>query len=96
MLVLMIVCCFRRKMLTSLRVLVVKNQGGKQMRHLLLQKKLHPIKGRRKLQRSYGGSFLKPRLQQLFLSPNLASSMKGHVNSRTDDGVMRHLADLDA
>ena len=66
------------------------------MRHLLLQKMLHPIKGRRKLQRSYGGSFLKPRLQRLFLSPNLASSMKWHVNSRTDDGVMRHLADLDA
>ena len=78
MLVLMIVFCFRRKMLTSSHVLVVKNQGGKEMRHLLLQKMLHPIKGRRKLQRSYGGS------------------MKWHVNSRTDDGVMRHHADLDA
>ena len=96
MLVLMIVCCFRRKMLTSSRVLVVKNQGGKQMRHLLLQKILHPIKGRRKLQRSYDGSLLKPRLQRLFLSPDLASSMKWHVNSRTDDGVMWHLAHLDA
>ena len=83
-------------MLTSRHVLVVKFQGGKQIRHLLLVKMLHPIKGRRKLQRSYGGSFLKPRLQRLFLSPNLASSMKWHVNSRTDDGVMRHLADLDA
>ena len=56
MLVLMIVCCFGRKMLTSRRVLVVKFQGGKKMRHLLLVKMLHPIKGRRKLQRSYGGS----------------------------------------
>ena len=66
------------------------------MRHLLLQKMLHPIKGRRKLQRSYGGSFLKPRLQRLFLSPNLASSMKWHVNSRTDDGVMQHPANSGA
>ena len=39
---------------------------------------------------------LKPRLQRLFLSPDLASSMKWHVNGRTDDGVMRHPADSDA
>ena len=38
---------------------------------------------------------LKPRLQRLFLSPDLASSMKWHVNGRTDDGVMRHPADSD-
>ena len=56
MLVPMIVCCFGRKMLTLRRVLVVTNQGGKKMRPLLLVKMLHPIRGRRKLPRSYGGS----------------------------------------
>ena len=39
---------------------------------------------------------LKPRLQRLFLSPDLASSMKWHVNGRTNDGAMRHPADSDA
>ena len=56
----------------------------------------HPIRERRKLQRSYGGSPLKPRLQWLFLSPNMASSMKWHVNCRTNDRVMWHPANLDA
>ena len=39
---------------------------------------------------------LKPRLQRLFLSPDLVSFIKWHVNGRTDDGVMRHHADSDA
>ena len=39
---------------------------------------------------------LKPRLQRLFLSLDLVSFMKWHVNGRTDDGVMRHHADSDA
>ena len=56
MLVLMIVCYFGRKILTSRRVLLVKFQGGKQMRHLLLVKMLQSIRGRRKLRKSYDGS----------------------------------------
>ena len=39
---------------------------------------------------------LKPRLQRLFLSPDLASSMQWHVNGRTNDGVMRHPTDSNA
>ncbi|XP_042467453.1 uncharacterized protein LOC122050628 [Zingiber officinale] len=39
---------------------------------------------------------LKPRLQKLFLSSEIASLMKWHENERTDDGVLRHLADSQA
>ena len=39
---------------------------------------------------------LKPRLQRLFLLPDLASSMKWHVNGRTNNGVMQHPANSDA
>ena len=63
MLVPMIVCYFGRRILTSRHVLVVLFQGGKQIRHPLQVIMPHPIRERRKLQRSYGGSPLKPRLQ---------------------------------
>nr|GMC80064.1 uncharacterized protein LOC109184453 [Ipomoea batatas] len=36
---------------------------------------------------------LKPRIQRLFMSRNIASFMRWHHDSRVDDGVMRHLAD---
>ncbi|XP_019189999.1 PREDICTED: uncharacterized protein LOC109184453 [Ipomoea nil] len=36
---------------------------------------------------------LKPRLQRLFMSRNIASFMRWHHDSRVDDGVMRHPAD---
>ena len=39
---------------------------------------------------------LKPRLQRQFLSPDLVSFMKWHINGRTNDGVMRRHADSDA
>nr|XP_023905102.1 uncharacterized protein LOC112016865 [Quercus suber] len=53
-------------------------------------------KGKKKATKILQWFPLKPRLQRLFLSPDLASSMKWHVNGRTDDGVMRHPADSDA
>ncbi|XP_050280569.1 uncharacterized protein LOC126721563 [Quercus robur] len=53
-------------------------------------------KGKKKAAKILRWFPLKPRLQRLFLSPDLASSMKWHVNGRTDDGVMRHPADSDA
>ena len=49
-------------------------------------------KGKKKAPKILRWFPLKPRLQRLFLSPDLASSMKWHVNSRTDNGVMRHPA----
>ena len=36
---------------------------------------------------------LKPRLQRLYMSSKAASSMRWHAESRTNDGIMRHLAD---
>ncbi|XP_042410203.1 uncharacterized protein LOC121999610 [Zingiber officinale] len=39
---------------------------------------------------------LKPRLQKLFLSSEIASLMKWHEKERTDDGVLRHPADSQA
>nr|GLL16866.1 uncharacterized protein LOC109184453 [Ipomoea trifida] len=36
---------------------------------------------------------LKPRLQRLYMSRNIASFMRWHHDSRVDDGVMRHPAD---
>nr|XP_023924457.1 uncharacterized protein LOC112035850 [Quercus suber] len=53
-------------------------------------------KGKKKAAKILRWFPLKPRLQRLFLSPDLATSMKWHVNGRTDDGVMRHPADSDA
>ena len=53
-------------------------------------------KGKKKAAKILRWFPLKPRLQRLFLSPDLTSSMKWHVNGHTDDGVMRHPADLDA
>ncbi|KAL0005925.1 hypothetical protein SO802_013486 [Lithocarpus litseifolius] len=53
-------------------------------------------KGKKKAAKILRWFPLKPRLQRLFLSPDLASFMKWHVNGRTDDGVMRHPADSDA
>ncbi|XP_075658886.1 uncharacterized protein LOC142628728 [Castanea sativa] len=38
---------------------------------------------------------LKPRLQRLFLSSELATNMKWHATGRTNDGVMRHPADFE-
>ena len=53
-------------------------------------------KGKKKAAKILQWFPLKPRLQRLFLSLDLVSFMKWHVNDRTDDGVMRHHADLDA
>ncbi|XP_075660213.1 uncharacterized protein LOC142630034 [Castanea sativa] len=53
-------------------------------------------KGKKKAAKILRWFPLKPRLQRLFLSPDLASSMKWHVHGRTDDGVMRHPADSEA
>ena len=53
-------------------------------------------KGKKKAAKIQRWFPLKSRLQRLFLSPDLASSMKWHVNGRIDDGVMRHPADSDA
>ncbi|XP_030927396.1 uncharacterized protein LOC115953761 isoform X1 [Quercus lobata] len=53
-------------------------------------------KGKKKAAKILRWFPLKPRLQRLFLSPDLASSMKWHVNGHTDDGVMRHPANSDA
>ncbi|XP_030946005.1 uncharacterized protein LOC115970519 [Quercus lobata] len=53
-------------------------------------------KGKKKAAKILRWFPLKPRLQRLFLSPDLASSMKWHANGRTEDGVMRHPADSDA
>ena len=39
---------------------------------------------------------LKPRLQQLFLSFELATNMKWHAIGRTNDWVMRHPTDSEA
>ncbi|KAL3846276.1 hypothetical protein ACJIZ3_003679 [Penstemon smallii] len=39
---------------------------------------------------------LKPRLQRLFISSNIATFMKWHAESRIDDGKMRHPADSPA
>ncbi|XP_057425376.1 uncharacterized protein LOC130718765 [Lotus japonicus] len=36
---------------------------------------------------------IKPRLQRLFMSKQIADDMKWHKNKRVDDGVMRHPAD---
>ena len=49
-------------------------------------------KGKKKAAKILRWFPLKPRLQRLFLSPNLASSMKWHVNGCTDDRVMQHPA----
>lgn len=67
-----------------------KNEASVASKHALSNK------GKKKAAKILRWFPLKPRLQQLFLSPDLASSMKWHVNGRTDDGVMRHPADLDA
>ena len=53
-------------------------------------------KGKKKAAKILRWFPLKRRLQRLFLEPDLASSMKWHVNGRTDDGVMRHPADSGA
>ena len=53
-------------------------------------------KGEKKAAKILRWFLLKPRLQRLFLSPNLASSMKWHVNGRTNNGVMQHPANSDA
>ncbi|XP_030940041.1 uncharacterized protein LOC115964965 [Quercus lobata] len=53
-------------------------------------------KGKKKAAKILRWFPLKPRLQRLFLSPDLASSMKWHVNGRTDNRAMRHPIDLDA
>ncbi|XP_050280987.1 uncharacterized protein LOC126721937 [Quercus robur] len=53
-------------------------------------------KGKKKAAKILRWFPLKPRLQRLFLSPDLASSMKWHVNGHIDDGVMRHPANPDA
>ncbi|XP_050278453.1 uncharacterized protein LOC126719982 [Quercus robur] len=53
-------------------------------------------KGKKKAAKILRWFPLKPRLQQLFLSPDLASSMKWHVNGRTDDRAMRQPTDSDA
>ena len=38
----------------------------------------------------------KAKIERLFLSPDLVSFMKWHINGRTNDGVMRRHADSDA
>ncbi|XP_065619438.1 uncharacterized protein LOC136063250 [Quercus suber] len=53
-------------------------------------------KGKKKAAKILQWFPLKPRLQRLFPLLDLATSMKWHVNGRTDDGVMRHPADSDA
>ena len=53
-------------------------------------------KGKKKAAKILQWFPLKPRLQRLFLSPELASSMKWHVNGSTDDEVMRHPTNLNA
>ena len=53
-------------------------------------------KGKKKAAKILWWFPLKPRLQRLFLSPDLASSMKWHVNGCIDDRVMRHPADSNA
>ena len=40
--------------------------------------------------------WLKPRLQRLFMSPEIANHMKWHANGRVNDGLMRHLANSEA
>ena len=53
-------------------------------------------KGKKKAAKILRWFPLKPRLQRLFLSPDLACSMKWHVNGRTNDRVMQHPANSGA
>ena len=53
-------------------------------------------KGKRKKSKILMWFLLKPRLQRLFLSLELASSMKWHVNGRANDGVIQHPTDSNA
>ncbi|KAL0007409.1 hypothetical protein SO802_008911 [Lithocarpus litseifolius] len=53
-------------------------------------------KGKKKASKMLRWFPLKPRLQRLFLSPDLAGYMKWHATGRTDDEIMRHPADSEA
>ena len=96
MLSLMIVCYFGRRIHYSRHVRVAKFQGGKKNKARVTSNNASSSKGKKKVAKILRWFPLKPRLQRLFLSPDLASSMKWHVNGRTDDGIMRHPADSDA